>query len=91
MTGFSIGHLNIRGLTSKVDEIRYLLFKHKFKVFCVSETFLGKRNSDVYYTLPNYEIVRRDRGQSNGGGLLSYLHLLFTSRLTVRFFVRRTC
>ena len=81
MTGFSIGHLNIRGLTSKVDEIRYLLFKHKFKIFCVSETFLGKRNSDVYYTLPNYEIVRRDRGHSNGGGLLCYLHSTVSFRV----------
>ena len=70
MKGFSRDQLNIRGLTSKVDEIRYLLFQHKFKVFCMSETFLGKRNSDVYYTLPNYET----RGHSNGGGLLCYLH-----------------
>ena len=69
MTGFSIGHLNIWGLTSKVDEIRFLLFEHKFKVFCVPETFLGERMSDVYCTLTNYKIVCRDRGHSNGGGL----------------------
>ena len=42
-------------------------------ILCVWDIF-GKRNSDVYYTLPNYEIVRHDRRHSNGGGLLCYLH-----------------
>ena len=74
MIGLSIAHLNVRGLTSKIDEVKYLLFKHDFKIFCTSETFLGSRNSSAFYDITDYRIVRRDRGFNNGGGLLCYLH-----------------
>ena len=57
MIGLSIAHLNVRGLTSKIDEVKYLLFKHDFKIFCTSETFLGSRNSSEFYgiTVANYQ------------------------------------
>ena len=74
MIGLGIAHLNVRGLTSKIDEVKYLLFKHDFKIFCTSETFLGSRNSSAFYDITDYCIVRRDRGFNNGGGLLCYLH-----------------
>ena len=74
MIGLSIAHLNVRGLTSKIDEVKYLLFKHDFKIFCTSETFLGSRNSSAFYDITDYRIVRRDRGFNNGGRLV----VLFT-------------
>lgn len=71
---FSISHLNVRGLTSKTSEIEYLVSKHKFKIFCLSETFLGDIYSDDLYRIPNYIMVRKDRKNSGGGGLLCHIH-----------------
>ena len=70
----SIGFLNIRGLTSKLDEIKIILSNHKFDIFCLAETFLDVDDSDSFYTIPGFCIVRRDRPSSNGGGLLVYVN-----------------
>ena len=80
-SSFAIAHLNIRGLTSKIDEVKYLLYKHKFKIFCLSETFLNDRYSDSFYEIPDYNIVRSDRIHKGGGGLLCYIHASINFKL----------
>ena len=37
---FNIAHLNVRGMVSKIDEVKTLLSHCQFKVLCLSETFL---------------------------------------------------
>ena len=71
---FCISHLNVRGLTTKTSEIELLVSKHKFKIFCLSETFLGDHYSNSIYRIPNYTIVRKDRKFGGGGGLLCHIH-----------------
>ena len=75
MIGLSIADLNFRGLSSKIGEVKYLLFQHDFKMFCTSETFLGLRNSSAFYGITDYCIVRRDRGFINWGGLLLFTQI----------------
>ena len=72
--GFEIAHLNIRGLISKIDEIRDLLFINNFKILCLSETFLNESTPNSIIDVPNYYIIRRDRLRRYGGGVLCYLH-----------------
>ena len=72
--GFSIAHLNIRGLVSKMDEIRLILINHQFKVLHISETFLSSAIDNQLLHIPNYSIIRRDRPGRHGGGVLSYIH-----------------
>ena len=39
---FNIAHLNIRGLASKLDEVKGVISNHKFQIFCLTETFIHK-------------------------------------------------
>ena len=71
--GLSIAHLNIRGLLNKIDQIRYLLVKHKFSILHLSETFLTSKIVTELVSIPGYNIVRRDRVGRLGGGLVTFI------------------
>ena len=64
---FSCAYLNIRGLTSKLDEIEMILEKHKFDIFCLSEIFLEENDSNHINAMPGYRVLRRDRLSDCGG------------------------
>ena len=72
--GFTIAHINVRGLLNKIDQIRLLVNNYKFKILHVSETFLTKNTVSNLISIPDYNIVRRDRLGKHGGGLVSYVH-----------------
>ena len=82
--GIGIGHLNVRGLTNKVDEISDLIKQHQFKVFAVTETFLNKQHLNSLYSIDNYKLERRDRVGKQGGGVCLYIHQSVTfKRLSI--------
>ena len=68
------GHVNARSLYPKLDEINYIVMKHDFDIFCISETWLGDqfKNSDV--DIPDYDIYRKDRDGALGGGVCIYIY-----------------
>ena len=71
---FSFAHHNINRLYHKLDEIRtYLHSFYPFNVYCCCETFLNNTISDQDILIEGYKIVRRDRTQCGGGGLLVYI------------------
>lgn len=70
---FNIAHLNVRGMVSKIDEVKTLLSQCQFKVLCLSETFLKENIPNSYFDIQGYEVVREDRSGKNGGGLLCYI------------------
>jgi len=72
--GMQIAHLNIRGLSQKFDEVRYIILSRKIKIFCLAETFLDEEHNSCLYMIPGYEMIRRDRPLRYGGGLLCYIH-----------------
>ena len=74
---FNIAHLNIRGLASKLDEVKGVISKHKFQIFCLTETFIHKDEKDNFYEIPGYDIIRRDRAEKFGGGILCYIQNSF--------------
>lgn len=80
--GFSIGHLNVRSLWSKLDIFRAHLQCYDFDVFAVSETWLTSSFDDSLVHVKGYNIVRTDRNTYNandsqsikkGGGVAFYI------------------
>ena len=68
-----IGHLNTRSLYPKIDEIRSIVDKNDFDIFCVSETWLHEYIKDDEIHIPGYNIYRRDRNTGAGGGVCIYV------------------
>ena len=64
-----IGHINIRSLTSKIDDIMILLGNHQIDLLCLSETWLKSQVLDKFLPFPGYRILRRDREGRRGGGV----------------------
>ena len=65
---------NINRLHSKLDEVRYHV-KTNFPVdiYGVVETFLNSTVDDSEICIDNYNIIRRDRVGSGGGGIVVHL------------------
>ena len=77
--GFKIAHLNVRSLTSKVNQLRLDLPRSKLDVMTISETWLTCNIEDRLTTIPGYDFVRTDRdtrldngNTKKGGGLGIY-------------------
>ena len=71
--GMRIAHLNIRGITSKIDEVKSILLEYKIDIFCLSETFLDLTKPSTFFKINNYDILRKDRVTGQGGGLLCFI------------------
>jgi|GEM_PF-2076559 len=75
--GIKFGHCNVRDLNSlsKKDDIKTLLFQHKFDIFIVAESWLNDKHKTQEYEANGYQIIRKDRtnGKNTGGGLLVYV------------------
>ena len=65
-----ICHLNIQSIVPKIDELKHFLATNSVSVCSVNETWLTKSKN---LTIPNYNIVRKDR-DSKGGGVLLLIH-----------------
>ena len=64
-----IGHLNVRSLTNKLDEVNLFLHDNDLDLLCLSETWLTPQILDSFLVFPGYGIVRRDRDGRRGGGV----------------------
>lgn len=72
--GISVGHLNARGLMSKLDQLRIVLRNQTFDVIGISETRLDDSIDDAEIHIKGYhnKVYRRDRNK-HGGGVLLYI------------------
>ena len=74
--GFRIGHLNIQGLTNKIDQLKLLLqFQNNLiHILGISETKLTLNHPYALFHIDGYQKpFRRDRTENAGGGLLVYV------------------
>lgn len=74
--GFRIGHLNIQGLTNKIDQLKLLLQPEQnlVHILDISETKLNPVHPDAPFNIDGYQKpFRRDRTENAGGGLLVYV------------------
>jgi len=56
---------NCHSINNKIDSVKFLSQNHD--IFAFSETWLFDH---AYYTLPNFNILRRNYSQINQGGLI---------------------
>ena len=67
-TGLKIAHLNIQSLPKHLDEFKILMADNPFDVMCLSETWQNSTWSDNKLHIDGYNIIRRDRYDSQRGG-----------------------
>ena len=67
-----IGHLNIRSLLKKIDEIKILIHQNSFDILAISETWLSDKIPNELVNIPGFNVYRKDR-PSHGGGVLIYI------------------
>ena len=65
--------MNTRSLYPKIDEIRCIVDKNNFDIFCVSETLLHQYIKDDEIYIPRYNIFRKDRTTGIRGGVCIYV------------------
>lgn len=63
------GHLNIRSLLPKCDEIRMLLLGSNIHYLCIGKTWLHEGISTLAIDIPGYNRYRKDRTSGRGGGV----------------------
>ena len=74
--GFRMGHLNIQGISNKIDQVSLLLGseKNQIHVLGLSETKLNTNHPDSAFEINGYQKpFRSDREFNSGGGLLVYV------------------
>ena len=71
--GVKIGHLNIRSLLKKIDEIKILIHQNSFDILAISETWLSDKIPNELVNIPGFNVYRNDR-PSHGGGVLIYIY-----------------
>ncbi len=67
------GHLNIRSIIPKSDQIKHLLAESNLDFLCLSETWLHKNSPSSALHIPGYNVFRKDRVEGRDGGLLFYI------------------
>ena len=79
--GFKLGHLNIRSLVKKMDQVRLMLSNSDIDVFSLSETWLKSHLHSGLVELEGYNMFRLDRGtrgKKRGGGLVTYINTKYS-------------
>ena len=69
--GLKMAHLNINGMSSKIDYVKFLLHQTKIDVFSVCETKINDTIADL--KIDGYVLYRHDRNR-NGRGVLFYIN-----------------
>ena len=74
--GFRMGHMNIQGLSNKIDQVRLLLEsqQNQIHVLGLSETKLNVIHPDSAFEINGFQKpLRKDRFINSGGGLIVYV------------------
>lgn len=62
------GHINIRSILPKIDQINRLLTDSNLDYLCVTESWLNPSTPTDLINIPGFKCYRRDRVQGRGGG-----------------------
>ena len=74
--GFRMGHINIQGVSNKIDQVRLLLESdsNHIHVLGLSETKLNAMHLESFFQVTGFQKpFRREREINSGGGLLVYV------------------
>lgn len=67
------GHMNIRSLSPKSEEVHHLLINSNLDFLGLTESWLHKNSPSAVLHVPGYNIFRRDRCEGRGGGVMIYI------------------
>uniref|UniRef100_A0A3B3CCL8 Reverse transcriptase domain-containing protein n=1 Tax=Oryzias melastigma TaxID=30732 RepID=A0A3B3CCL8_ORYME len=67
------GHLNIRSVVSKTEQLEHLLTESNLDYLCLSETWLKPSTPQSVFHIEGYNVFRCDRKQGKGGGVMIYV------------------
>ena len=74
--GITIGHLNIRSINRKLEEVVRILDQGDLEILCITESWLNKSVPDHMISICGYNLLRHDRtkdsGKQTGGGIIVY-------------------
>ena len=63
---------NVRGIAKKVDEIQQVAELNNVNAICITETWLSPSVPDSSVVIPGYNLFRKDRVNTTGGGVCIY-------------------
>ena len=64
---------NVRSLPKKIDELQQIAELNSASVICITESWLSPDIPDHCVSIPGFNLFRRDRIGSSGGGVCVYL------------------
>lgn len=67
LSNINLINWNANGVTNKKHELNYFLKAKQIKIACITESHL---KSNIVFNMPGYNILRTDRLNSNGGGVM---------------------
>ena len=72
----------VRSLLGNMDQLRLFCERNGADIITLSKTWLNKGIDDSEIELPGYSIIRLDRSERTGGGVIIYIRegLVFTER-----------
>ena len=76
----SILTTNVRAIGNKIDEIQLVAELNSVCAICVTETWLSSTVPDSNITIPGFNLFRKDRTDTSGGGVCIYLKSTIPSK-----------
>ena len=73
----SVLSTNVRSVTNKINELHQVALLNRTDAICVTESWLKPDIPDSSVSLPNYNIFRKDRVSTEGGGVCIFLNSKF--------------
>lgn len=67
-----VGHINVRSLLPKINQIRSVLEDNQYDILAITETWLSRHISNNLVNIEGYRIVRKDR-VGRAGGVCFYI------------------
>ena len=85
--GLHFIHVDMNSVLPKIEEIRYNACSVNLSIIVLSESKLDNSVDDNEISIPGYDILRKDRNRSKGGGGLTYIkkiwHIIGTFQDTI--------
>ncbi len=73
LKGLKIIHINARSILNKMNELRVICNQSGSEFLCITESWLNSGHEDFEFTISGYDLYRKDRCFSTGGGVCVYV------------------
>lgn len=78
-------HINIRSLLAKINIIRDYILGKNTDIVGITETWLTPNIADDFLIINGYKLIKRDRNEGRGGGILVYIKAELRHRVASNF------